>query len=124
MENSKIKKYTQLSDKYLNDSKDLLKKGDLAQSSEKLWGAFATIVKAVAATQKKNIRTHDGITFYLSAISKELKDESLISAGLIANALHQNFYENSLTAEYVSKGSKTIQQFVTRLKNRFSLKEV
>lgn len=121
MKNGKVKKYTQLSDKYLNDSKDLLKKGDLCQSSEKLWGAFATIVKAVAAKNKKNIKTHDGITFYLSSISRELKDESLVNAGLIANALHQNFYEDSLTVEYVRKGSKTIQQFITRIKNRFSL---
>lgn len=121
MKNGKIRKYTELSDKYINDADILLKKGDLSQSSEKLWGAFATIVKAVAVKNRKNIKTHDGITFYLSSISRELKDESLVNAGLIANALHQNFYEDSLTVEYMRKGSKTIRQFVNRMKNRFSL---
>lgn len=121
MRNGKAKKYTELSDKYINDSKILLKEGDLSQSSEKLWGAFATIVKAVAAKHKKNIKSHDGITFYLASISKELKDESLLNASLVANALHQNFYEDSLTKEHIRKGSKTINQFVNRIKNRYAL---
>ena len=62
MKNGKMKRYTELSDKYLNDAKVLLKDGDLAQASEKLWGAFATIVKAVAAKRNKNIKTHEAIS--------------------------------------------------------------
>ena len=122
MKNGKIEKYTKLSNKYINDADILLKKGDLSQTSEKLWGAFAAIVKAVAAKhKKKEIKTHDGISFYLASISKELKDESLLTADLTANALHQYFYEDSLTVEFVRKGSKTIKQFITRMRNRFDL---
>jgi hypothetical protein len=121
MKNGKMKRYTELSDKYLNDAKVPLKDGDLAQASEKLWGAFATIVKAVAAKRNKNIKIHDGIAFYVTSISKESKDESLLNATLTANALHQNFYENSLTIEVIRKGSKTIQQFINRMETRFSL---
>lgn len=121
MKNGKIKRYTELSEKYINDAEILLKKGDLPQTSEKLWGAFATIVKAVAAKHNKDVKTHDGISHYLASISRELRDESLLTAGLTANALHQNFYENSLTVEFVRKGSKTIRLFVNRMKKRFSL---
>jgi uncharacterized protein (UPF0332 family) len=121
MRNGKIRKYTELSDKYLNDAEILLTKGDLSQTSEKLWGAFATIVKAVAAKHSKDIKTHDGVSHYLASISKELRDESLLTAGLTAHALHQNFYEDSLTVEFIRKGSKTIRLFVNRMKKRFSL---
>ncbi len=116
MKNGKSVKYAELSEKFLRDAEILLKNGDLSQGSEKLWGAFATTVKAVAARHGKEIKTHGGISHYLSTISRELKDESLLNAGLTANALHQNFYEDSLTIEYVKKGSKTIRLFVCRIK--------
>lgn len=116
MKNGKLKKYAALSEKYLHDTEILLKNGDLSQTSEKLWGAFATTVKAVAAKHGKEIKTHDGISHYLSSISRELNDESLLNAGLTANALHQNFYEDSLSIEYVKKGSKTIRLFINRMK--------
>lgn len=121
MKNGKVKRYSELSNKYIKDAEALLKKGDLSQASEKLWGAFATIVKAIAAKRNKNIKTHDGISFYVASISKELKDESLLNASLSANALHQNFYENTLTSEHIKKGSKTIRLFINRMKSRFSL---
>ncbi len=121
MKNGKVKKYTELSEKYINDAESLLKKGDFSQSSEKLWGAVATIVKAVAAKHNKEIKTHDGISFYLATLSKELKDENLLTVGFIANTLHQNFYENFLTIEFVRKGLKTIRLFVNRMRRQFSL---
>ncbi|ODS30211.1 MAG: Archaeal PaREP1/PaREP8 family protein [Candidatus Scalindua rubra] len=113
MKNGKMRRYAELSDKYIDDAKILLKNSDLAQASERLWGAFASIVKvkAVASKRNKQIKTHDGISFYVSSISKELKDESLINASLTVNAMHQNFYENSLTIEHVRKRLKTIRQF-------------
>ncbi len=64
MKNGKIKKYNQLSSKYLGVAEDLLKKDDLSQASEKLWGSFAVIIKAVAAKRKKIIRSHDGISLF------------------------------------------------------------
>ncbi|NUO09928.1 MAG: hypothetical protein HUU08_14835 [Candidatus Brocadia sp.] len=36
-----MKKYTELSEKYLHDAGILLKKGELSQTSEKLWGRIA-----------------------------------------------------------------------------------
>lgn len=116
-----MKRYTELCNKYINDAEILIKQGDLSQASEKLWGAYATIVKATAAKHQKEIKTHDGISHYTASISRELKDESVLTAGLIANALHQNFYENTLTSEFVRKGSKTIRLFISRIKTRFSL---
>ena len=111
--------FIELSDKYIYDSDVLLKAGDLSQASEKLWGAFATTVKAVAAKHNKQIKTHDGISFYVATISKELKDKSLLTTSVLANGLHQNFYENSLTADHVRESSKVVHRFVNRIKAHF-----
>ena len=120
MKNGRIKRYTGLSEKYLHDAEILMKKGDLSQASEKLWGATVAIVKAIAAQRGKTLKTHEGIKFFLAEIAREIKDESVNSVSLVAEGLHQNFYENTEHPDSVKKGAKTIKQFVTRMRNRFS----
>ena len=116
-----MRKYADLSEKYLHDAEILLSKGDLPQASEKLWGATVTIVKAIAAQRRKTLKTHEGIKFFLAQIARELKDESVNSVSLVAEGLHQNFYENTEHPDSVKKGAKTIKLFITRMRNRFSL---
>ena len=50
--------HLKLSEKYMKEAEDLLAKGDHAQASEKAWGAAAQIVKALAAREGKEIRSH------------------------------------------------------------------
>ena len=119
--NGNIKKYLELNNKYLKDAEDCLKKGDYTQASEKLWGATVTLVKAIAAQRRKTIKTHEGISYFLAQIARELKDESIGNVYFTAEALHQNFYENVAHPDFVKKGTKTIKQFVSRMRNRFSL---
>lgn len=119
--NGNIKKYLELNSKYLKDAEDCLKNGDYTQASEKLWGATVTLVKAIAAQRRKTIKTHEGISYFLAQIARELKDESIGNVYFTAEALHQNFYENVAHPDFVKKGTKTIKQFVSRMRNRFSL---
>lgn len=121
--NGKVKKYFDLSSKYLNDADVCMRKGDYVQASEKLWGATVTIVKAIAAQRKKTIKTHEGINFFMAEIARELKDENINNVSLIAEGLHQNFYEDVMHPDTIKKGAKTIKQFVTRMCNRFILPE-
>ena len=102
-------------------SEILVKKGDLSQTSEKLWGTTVTIVKAIVAQRGKTLKTHEGTKFFLAEIAREIKDESINSVSLVAEGLHQNFYENAKHPDSVKKGAKTIKQFATRMRNRFSL---
>lgn len=117
----KVKKFLELNNKYVKDADECLKKGDYTQASEKLWGATVTIVKAIAAQRRKTIKTHEGLKFFLAQIARELKDESVYNVSLVAEGLHQNFYENTEHPESVKKGSRTIKQFVTRMRIRFDL---
>ena len=114
--NGNVKKYLELNNKYITDADKCLKKEDYTQASEKLWGATVTIVKAIAAQRRKTIKTHEGISFFLAQIARELKDESISNVYFTSEALHQNFYENVAHPDFVKKGAKTIKQFVTRMR--------
>jgi hypothetical protein len=119
--NGKFKRYLELNNKYIKDADVCLKNGDYVQASEKLWGATATIVKAIAAQRRKTIKSHEGISFFMAQIARELKDDSINSISLIADGLHQNFYENTNHPDTVKKGAKIIKLFVKRMRNRFNL---
>ena len=64
----KPNKYTQLNGKYLQDAKKLLKEQDYPQASEKLWGATAQIIKAVALKRGKHLRSHAAIIKYVGVL--------------------------------------------------------
>lgn len=119
--NGKLKRYITLHEKYLRESDELLKQMNYSQVSEKLWGVTATITRAIAASRNKTIKSHDGIGFYLASIAKELKDESILNIVSIANSMHQNFYEDKLPPEVIRKASKTIKQFVNRVRGKFEI---
>ncbi len=119
--NGQLKKYIALHQKYLNEADELLKKGDYAQASEKLWGATATIAKAIAAHRGKQIKSHDGITFFLTSVANELQDKSILRIIVMANGLHQNFYEDTLTPEAIKECARVIKQFSKRMCNTFKL---
>lgn len=122
-QNGQLKEYLTLHQKYLNDADALLGKGDYAQASGKLWGCTATLAKAIATVRKKQIKSHDEITFFLTSISNELNDKSILNVILMANGLHQNFYEDMLTPEVVKQGARVIKQFSKRLLSYFNLTE-
>jgi len=113
--------YLQTSNKYLKDIDSLLKRGDYAQASEKIWGAVATLLKAIAETKKKRLTTHQGINYFFSEIATELKDKTIHNTALNANALHQNFYENNLHPETVNKNIQDLKRFINRLQNKYNL---
>ncbi len=89
----------------------------------KTLGVTATIVKAIVAQRRKTIKSHEGISFFMAQIVRELKDESINSINLITDGLHQNFYENTNHPDTVKKGAKIIKLFVKRMRNRFNLNE-
>lgn len=119
--NGKFKRYITLHEKYLRESDELFKQKNYSQVSEKLWGATATIAKAIAASRNKTIKSHDGVGFYLASIAKELKDKSILNIVSIANSMHQNFYEDNLPPEVTREASRTIKQFVNRMRGKFEI---
>lgn len=56
-----VEHYEMLSEKYLREGDEFLTKGDLVQSSEKLWGAAASAVKMVAAKRGLKLERHGSL---------------------------------------------------------------
>jgi len=111
----KVKHYLELNRKYLKEAEGFLAKGDSVQASEKLWGASAEIVKAVAAQRGLELKTHADLWNFTTKLSSELGDPEMLRLFAIANYLHQNFYENVMTFEAVSASAEAVKQFIKKV---------
>ena len=89
--------------------------GDVRQASEKGWGAAAQAVKAVAKQRDWPHRSHASLYRTVDRLANETGDGSLSNLFQIANALHQNFYEDWDTPGNVGRAIDAMQSFVTKL---------
>lgn len=110
-----LEHYQGLSKKYFEEAKEFLNKGNLAQTSERLWGASALAVKAIAAKRGIKIEKHGSLWDFLTKLSKERKDESLITLSIMANGLHRNFYENQMNRESLEVAIRNVEELIARL---------
>ena len=108
--------HLKLSEKYMREAEDLLANGDYAQASEKAWGAAAQIVKALAAREGKELRSHASLWEYVDELAEKLGEIELRHLWGRANNLHQNFYENWMPARDVRLAVNDVKMFVERLK--------
>ena len=107
--------YIQLSQKSLQDAETLLGQGDYHQASEKFWGAAAIMVKAIAERRGWPHDGHRELHRVISRLTQETGRRDLIPLFGLANALHQNFYEDWLTAEEVTVFAASIRELVDEL---------
>lgn len=68
---SEVKHHLNLNNKYLKEAEKLIEKEDYVQASEKLWGACAEIVKAVAEKRGKHLRTHGDLWDFVRELDME-----------------------------------------------------
>lgn len=108
--------YQRLNGKYLREGLELLAKKDYSQASEKLWGACAVIIKAVAAKRGVELGTHRSLGDFVVKLHKEHPEWSLMNTFREVNALHTNFYEDWLPPEIVEDAAETVKAFIARLK--------
>lgn len=96
--------------------KALLAKGDYVQASEKLWGAAAQVVKAVAAKRGRALGMHRSLSQLVEELHQQHPSWGLIDAFAHANNLHVNFYEDHLTPGVICRGAEQVERFVARLR--------
>ncbi len=113
----KVKHYLELNRKYLIEGESLLAKGDHAQASEKFWGATAEIVKTLAASRGLELRTHGDLWAFVTKLRDELGDPEVTRRFGLANMLHQNFYEATMTTEAVRDHAEAVKQLIHKLEN-------
>jgi hypothetical protein len=113
---TRVEVHLKLSEKYLRDAEDFLAKGDYVQASEKAWGAAAQMVKALAAREGVELRSHGELHKYVAKLSKERGDREIMTLWFSASSLHQNFYENWFPEEAVRNGVENVKSFIEKLR--------
>jgi hypothetical protein len=73
----KVKLHLKLAEKFLREAEGFLAKGDHVQASEKGWGVAAQMVKAVAAKENLELRSHASLWEYLDKLAEKLQDVEL-----------------------------------------------
>lgn len=110
------------SDGYAGTSRDFvtkaraeLEKGDLLQASEKLWGAAAQMVKAVAERRGWTHDSHRSLSEVVNRLAQETGDRTLRASFQIAQSLHFNFYEGVHPREFIEDSIGTVEEFLGKL---------
>jgi len=116
----RVEVHLKLCEKYLEEAEVLLSKGDYVQASEKAWGAAAQIVKALAAREGRELRSHVSLWQFIDELAEKFQDREIRYLWRTANTLHQNFYENWMPPREVSYAIEDVKRFVERLRELLS----
>ena len=99
----------------LTQALEELADGDSRQASEKGWGAAAQIIKAVASSRGWKHDSHATLYAVIDRLVRETGDDDIRGLFSTANALHQNFYENWGSADYVAGGLADVGGLLNKL---------
>ncbi len=113
-----LEKYKAQSIRYLENAYKFIDAGDAEKASEFLWGSMAQALKAVAATKKATLKSHNSLRDYAAQLSKELSDRSIYDYFLHAESLHSNFYESTLELKDVVRVADDVRMTVGNLLSR------
>jgi len=111
-----VEHYQALSEKYFEEAKELLKKRDLVQASEKFWGATALTIKMLAAKRGLKLEEHGSLWAFINILAMENNDRDIIRLFHVANGLHKNFYENEMPREAVEVSAEDIEKLIEKLR--------
>jgi uncharacterized protein (UPF0332 family) len=114
--NEKVELHLKLAEKFLREAEGFLVKGDYVQASEKGWGAASQMVKAVAAREGLELKSHASLWGYVDGLAEKLQDGELRRMWWAANNLHQNFYENWMTPRDVKYAMEDVKRFIEKLR--------
>ena len=100
----------------LEQAGEELRKGDLRQASEKIWGACALAIKAHALAKRgTRIESHRDLWVYKDEVARELGDWVRIAFKL-ADSMHRNLYENLATRRDVEDVLSEMKRLVKAVK--------
>lgn len=97
---------------------DELARGELEEASNKLWGAAAHAIKAVAESRGWEHHAHALLQQAMERlISEEGAPQHLFGQYLMASAYHQGFYAWPPSADAIRYGKEVIAEFIAALEN-------
>ena len=100
---------------FLVKSDNYFAEGDVLQGSEKLWGAAAHALMAVAEHRGWKYGNHYALRQVALMLADEMEDER-ISLGLgVAEKFHANFYHDFMEEAELDMGRAAVHRFVERI---------
>ena len=107
-----ITDHAQTAEGFLADSDREFDTGDTLQASEKIWGAAAHAIMAVAQQRRLEYGTHRTLINSARQIADEQYDERLRSGILAAQHFHSNFYNGTMEPEDIEYDRPLVHRFV------------
>ena len=92
-----------------------LAQGDLQQASEKGWGAAAQMMKAIADARGWEHGRHRHLHRIASRLRGETGDGDIRRLFAVASTLHENFYENQMTAADIEQDLADVERLLEKL---------
>ena len=102
---------------FFTKAEEALAQGELLQASEKLWGAAAYMVKAVAEGRGWEHSGHRELFQVVNRLANESGDLALRHLFNTANSLRSNFYENWMAEDWIEAGAKQVGEFLEKLES-------
>ena len=110
-----IEEHKEISRRFFMKAADALAEEDLLQASEKLWGASAHMIKAVAEARGWQHYGHRELFQVVHRLVEETGDEEFRDLFDIANSLHINFYENRMDSQWIENRTERIGNLLNKL---------
>lgn len=114
-ESSYIATLHEMRDQYRSNAEHAISAGEYRKASELLWGAITQQLKVLAAGYAIEITSHREFFEFLRKLSSELRDESLYREFVDLNALHRNFYDETIPPDVFPDFYAKSIQFIERL---------
>jgi Archaeal PaREP1/PaREP8 family len=105
----------QMRDQYRANAEHAIEAGELRKASELLWGAVTQQLKALAATRDVVISSHRDFFDFLRQLAKDVQDDSLFKDFVSLNALHRNFYDETIPPDVFPDYYEKSIQYIARL---------
>lgn len=113
-----VRQRVQKAQEFLAASDVEFAKGDDVQASEKLWGAAANAVMAVAQQRGWPYGKHYALKVAVQRLAHECDDEllgeALVSEFTTAESFHANFYHDFMEDFQIETGRPIVRRFVNR----------
>ena len=91
-----VEEHVQTARTFLDEADTLFAEGDVLQASEKVWGATAHAVMAVAQQRGWPYESHRSLKNAAGRLSSETGDPSIGDRFAVAEKFHINFYHHGM----------------------------
>src|SRR5713226_935059 len=102
-------------DQYRTNADNAIVLGEYRKASELLWGAVTQQLKAFAATRNIAITSHRQFFELVRQLAAELKDKPIYADFVEFNALHKNFYDETIPSDLFQDLYQKAIQYIERL---------